>query len=365
MAETKQPQQLSYDDLIRGLEKEDQGSPQPFRVSPIGEVVDQFERLQLADVELETGGDGDEDSHVEACDVEGCTGIMEKYTSEFSLECGTCGRSKAVGNIGEHNISTGDDHNISSNAYMYFRATGGNRIYSNAMVKYTSEHTVHRENDIRQRFREMNYRNHNPIPQNVINEAADMFITLKSEDYVRRGRNLKGVEGACVYMKCREFGITKSKAEIAGYYRIDESLISFGCSELKTFESRGIIELPQNKDPTIDYVNAIFEIFDIPDRYHKFVTSVLERIESKGIIKIKNCFTTTKVVGVVYLLSQLEGLGIDHSSIEAKYRHIGHTTYNNVVKAIIANPTKMIKPFEQYGITRPSEWRDIIIKPKS
>lgn len=361
---TKKPM-LSYVDLLNGIKKQEVAS-EPFKACTIGEVIDVLEKQKFEAFKTSEPDptSDDDDSHIESCPVDNCKGLMEKYYNEFHLVCGKCGYAKQIGNIGEHNISAGESHNISSNAYMYFKATGSkNRIYSNAMVKYTSEHGVHRENDIRQRFKEVNYRNGNPIPPNVIGEAADLFIVLKSKDYVRRGCNLKGVEGACVYVKCQEAGITKSKAEIAGYYRIEESLISFGCAELKTFESRGFIELPQNKDPTTDYVNAVFEIFNIPERYHQFVVDVLERIESKRIIEISSCFTMTKVIGVVYLLSILEGLNIDHDCIASKYnKNISQSTYKNVYKTILKNATKLIKPFTKHNIKLPYEWRDIKIK---
>lgn len=302
----------------------------------------------------------DDDTHTETCSVPDCNGHMEKYYSEFSLVCGKCGYSKIVGNVGEHTISAGDCHNISSNAYMYFRATGSKtRAYSNAIVKYTSEHNVHRENDIYKRFTGVNWRNNNPLPHNVIIEAANMFISMKKHEYVRRGRNLKGVEGACVFMKCQDAGITKTKAEIALYYEIEEALISFGCSELKKFESCGIIDLVQNKNPTEAYVNAIFETFDIDDRYHAFVMDVLDRIETKRILDI-NSNAITRVVGMIYTLSQIENLNITHDDIAKNYT-ISRSTYINVHKIILENATKLIKSWIKYNITLPAAWKSFVV----
>lgn len=292
-----------------------------------------------------------------------CAILMEKFLNEYYLVCSKCGYEILIGNSGEYTLGASDNHNTSDNAYMYFKPVGAkHRLYQNTMIKCTSEYEPYRDNKIKTKFIQKNFVNEDfQLPLDVIRESAELFIVLKNNDYVRRGKNLRGVEAACVYEKCQEFNITKTKAQVAKMYNIDESKVSFGLDELYKYKSKGIITMQHNKDPTSDYVDALFEIFNIEYRYKKFIVDLSTRIDEKKVLIMENCFNKTKVVALIYLLGKCLKLDLEHAKIAPKCDNISRGTYVNIYKSILKYPAELLKVFIKHQVPVPEEWSHIQI----
>lgn len=288
-----------------------------------------------------------------------CNVEMDKYTDEHSEVCPKCGMIINTGNCGEYNINTGEGHSTSSNAYMPLKPIGArHKLYYHTMVKCTSENETFSQANIYKTFEHINYINNDlHIPKNVIRAAADLFIVLRKNKFVKRSDSRKGLIGACIGKECERAKITKTDAQLAKMVGVSETNISTGRKELQNFHNEKIIDIPQNQDPIPDLINAHFEDFRINEKYKKFVLELLQRIQKKKIDEIETAYATTKCIGAIYTLSSLVDLGITHEQIAAKCGNISRGTYINIYNAIIKNEKKLRKVFVRNSIPTPSSWK--------
>lgn len=293
------------------------------------------------------------DAECSTCRIE-----MLKIKDDYHFICPKCAAEVKIGNSGEHTIGAGENHNTSSNAYMSFKPVGlKNKLYYNAMVKYTSEYEPYRDAQILQMMKQYNYISEGAkIPDDVLKAACEMFIALKVHDYVRRGKTRRGVLGACIFVQCINHDITKPKSLIAKLMQVEESKITFGLDELKQFAKLGVIEIPENIDPTAAYIRSYFEMFDLPEKYIEFVIELVDRMTAKKIEEVQSCFNTTKCIGAVYFLSRHFGLGLTHEIIAKNCDNISRGTYLNVTNAILKNETKLRKVFVRHNVHVPTAW---------
>jgi transcription initiation factor TFIIIB Brf1 subunit/transcription initiation factor TFIIB len=305
--------------------------------------------------------------HAEQENCPKCHIEMQKSWNEFNMVCPKCQATVAIG-VGEaHTIGASENHNTSENAYMRFKPVGTkNRLYCNTLIKYTSESEPYRDQQILAILKQYNFINADfKVPQDVIRASVEMFIQLRSHDYIRRGGTRRGVLGACIYEQCRKHNITKTKSQIAKMMQVNEAKITFGLEELQIYHKLGVIEVSQNVDPTSDYVDSMFEIFDFDPEYKAFVNALLARMADKKIEEVSTCFTTTKVVGAVYFLSKLMGWGLTHDKIAASQDSgISRGTYLNVTNAITKNEEKLRKVFVRHGVPFPASWKPLEKKKK-
>lgn len=291
---------------------------------------------------------------------------MTKCWNEFSLVCPKCHVSIAVG-IGEaHTISAGENHNTSNNAYMRFKPVGvKDRTLLNTMTKCTSNNESYRDQQILQLLKQFNYINQDfKVPLDALRAAVEMFIQLRDHDYVRRGKTRRGVLGACIYEQCIKHKITKTKSQISRMMQVEESKITFGLEELKGYSKLGVIEVSQNVDPTADYVEQLFEVFDLDSAHRQFVVDLLARMAHKKVEEIESCQNQTKVVGAVYFTSKLLGWGLTHSDIVTNCDGLSRGTYLSVSNAIQRNEKKLRKVFVRHGVPLPAGWEPAKKKDK-
>lgn len=284
---------------------------------------------------------------------------MTKSWNEFHLVCPKCSISYPIGETEEHHtITAGETHNTSSNAYMSFKPVGAkNRLYMNTMVKYTSEYEPYRDKQILQLLTQFNFINEEfKLPMDVIRASCEMFITLRSHEYIVRGKTRRGVLGACIYVQCQKAKVTKTKAQIATMLKIEEAKITFGLKELQQYGKIGVVDIPENVDPTNDYIDRFFEIFDIPQEYKQFILDLIDRMNKKRIEECMQCFNTTKCIGVIFFLNKLLDLGITHEQIAANCSNITRDTYLNISNAIQNNEIKLKKVFIKHKVKLPPNW---------
>ena len=299
-------------------------------------------------------------------DCQRCHIEMVKSWNEHNLVCPKCASTISIG-VGEsHTIGAGENHNTSANAYMSFKPVGTkNRLYHNTLLKYTSESEPYRDQQILTLLKQYNFINQEfKVPQDVIKAACELFIQLRSHEYVRRGGTRRGVLGACIYEQCRKYKVTKTKTQIAKLMQVSEAKITFGIDELNNYAKLGVIEVIQNIDPTADYTDSLFEVFDLDQDRKQFVVDLLDRMAKKKIEEVASCFNTTRVVGAVYFLSKLMGWGLTHEKIAANADGISRGTYLNVANAITKNEEKLRKVFVRHNVPFPASWKPLEKKVK-
>jgi len=289
-----------------------------------------------------------------------CHILLVKKWNEFCLACSKCGFMETVSKSETLGLQSGENHNVSNNSYMSFKPVGGgkNHLYTNTMIKYTSEAATYKDNQILSKLKHYNFINNDiQVPQTILESSCEMIITIKNckidGNYVRRGKSLRGILGAAVYAECQRAGITKTKAQIAHMMKVDESNITNGWDELVYFESKGIIILPKNKDPSDDFFNELFEIFEIPiEKYKQFALDLLDRMILKNIKEVQNCQNFSKCIGLVYFMGLYFKLpGITHEAISLNYTKIARSTYLNVAKSVTANLTILDKVFKHHNLS--------------
>jgi transcription initiation factor TFIIIB Brf1 subunit/transcription initiation factor TFIIB len=320
-------------------------SPNAWTVCPLDDIVANFRAFDV--------------SNAQTLDCPKCHIEMTKSWNEYNMICPKCHLCKSIGLSGEHhNIGTGESHNTSNNAYMCFKPVGTkNRLYHNTMIKYTSEYEPYRDAQILQLLKQYNYVNTDfTIPQDVLRQACEMFILMRDHDYVRRGQTRRGVLGACIFVQCQKNHIAKTKTQIAKMMQVEESKITFGLDELNQYAKLGVIDMPQNVDPTSDYIDNYFEIFEIPVQHAAFAKALAERMSRKKIEEVGQCFNTTKCIGVIYFLSRHLGLNITHDMISQNCDGMSRGTYLTVTNAITKNEKKLKKAFIKFGVKLPLGW---------
>lgn len=286
-----------------------------------------------------------------------CNGKMQRL-KEHSIVCVDCGSSLLI-NVGDSStMSTEDAYNVSSNAPTRYKITGTcNRMYQNALLRYTGEGTTYRNTKVLMSLVKLNYDNADfKIPHNVLKASCDMFTTLREHDYIRRGKTRRGVLGACIYIECQKARITKTKTQIAKMMGVEENKITYGLDELKYYSNLGIIEIITNHDPIPDFIESYFEILGIDIKWKQFAVDLINRFEKKRLFDISNRFNTTKCIGVCYLLTKCLGIPISKTVISEKCDNISRNTYLSVSNKIEKNEKALRKPFIRHGMPLPPSW---------
>jgi len=106
------------------------------------------------------------------------------------------------------------------------------------------------------------------IPDDVIREAADLFLHIQKKNIILRGGRRKGTMAACLDRKCRQRGLPRKCSEIANMFRIDRDTLSVGHRILDKFLENGTIEIESSETNFKDYDGEI-EIVGYINRYFK------------------------------------------------------------------------------------------------
>lgn len=288
-----------------------------------------------------------------------CNVDMDKYHDEHSVVCPKCGVTIMIGNCGEYTMMAGEGHNTSSNAYMPLKPIGvRHKLYYNTMIKYTSENETFSQAQIYKTFEHVDFINPDfHIPKPILRAAADLFIILRKNKFVKRSDARRGLIGACIGKECERAGITKTDTQLAKMLKISETHISTGREELQIFHNQHIIDIPQNRDPIPDLINSYFEDFKIEEKYKTFSLALLERINKKKIMEIETSYATTKCIGILYIINYLLDLDITHEQIALKCNNISRGTYLNIFNVVRDNEKALRKVFIRHKMPVFPSWK--------
>jgi transcription initiation factor TFIIIB Brf1 subunit/transcription initiation factor TFIIB len=261
-----------------------------------------------------------------------------------------------------YSISVDQSYNT-NNSFMTFNVVGVNAYcYNQNLLKTCSDYSSYRNHNNKKEIvnRIYQYEGNKP-PTNIINQTADLFDQIKTKGYVYRGNGKLGVIGACLFYACMMHNLTRTPREIALIMGIDERFLSQGDRVLQELNELGIINIPTNYKPLHDYLNQFFSVLNIPMQYKQFVIDIIIRAEKKH-LHIKNeSRTTTKCVGVIYLLTRrIKSLKhIKKETISAECNNISKSTFIKYYNLIMAHPKLMKKVFKRHSISMPLIWKEI------
>jgi hypothetical protein len=299
-----------------------------------------------------------------AIDYKLCPGCkIQCKINDTTIICEQCGIERQYDCHTNDNYSLMVDscYNTASNSFMSFNVVGTNAyFYQRSMMKTCADYSIYRNNSNKKDIinRIYQYEGNKP-PMNVINTASDLFDQIKSNNYVFRGDGKLGVIGACLHYASIMHNLTRTPREIARIMGIDEKFLSQGDRILQELNEMGIIEIPTNYKPLEDYLNQFMPILGIPLTYKPFVIHIIARAERKHLHVNNESRLTTKVVGVLYLLTKRvpELKHIKKDVISKECNNISKSTFIRYYNLICSNYKIMKKSFRKYKIPQPKEWR--------
>ena len=288
------------------------------------------------------------------------------YVENYILVCKECGvETQNSSNITEEDYSTSaiTDCNVNSNGFIAMKMSGvGAYGVQRSLLKTCANYPKYRKINTLIEMQIWNYTNDKKqhIPKNVIQEANDMFASIKDNGYVFRKDGKKGVLSACLYYACYNNGISKTPSEIAQFSSIEEKFHSLGDRILHDLNERGVIEIPIKVSPIIDYIDRYMELLDINKKYRAFVVELIFRAEKKRIHILHDSKSNTKCVGAIYMLvNRIPELRkkITKEMIEQQCG-ISKTTFIRYYTMLCQYYKKIKKVFKRHQIPMPVTWKN-------
>jgi hypothetical protein len=277
--------------------------------------------------------------------------------------CESCGMERDWNSHSHdtYSMSIDQNYNTSSNSFMTFNIIGLNSYcYNRSFLKSCADYSMYRstgnKKDIINRIYQ--YEGSKP-PLNIINAVADLFDKIKNNGYVHRGMIKLGVIGACLYYVSIMNNVTRTPKEIALIMNIDEKFLSKGDRILQELNELKVIQIPTGYKPINDYLSMYLPALGIPEKYRQFIIDMISRAERKRLHIRHESRLTTKVIGVIYILTTRvpELKHIKKETISNECGNISKSTFIRYYTLINDNYKLMKKPFRKHKIPMNSNWK--------
>jgi hypothetical protein len=277
--------------------------------------------------------------------------------------CEKCGMERAwdLHTNDTYNMSIDQNYNTMNNSFMTFSIVGQNSYNLNrSLLKTCADYSLYRHNNNKKEIinRIYRYEGSKP-PMNIVNQTADLFDKIKNKGYVYRGDGKLGVIAACLYYVSIENNLTRTPKEIAAIMQIEDKFLSQGDRILQELNELGVISIQTTHKPLNDYLNTYLPKLKIPDKYRGFIVDIISRAEKKHLHIRNESRLTTKIVGVIYLLTQRvpELKDIKKNTISEECNNISKATYTRYYTLICSEYKIMKKCFRKHKIPMPVEWK--------
>ncbi len=294
-----------------------------------------------------------------------CGGILR--TRDNVMICQKCGleiQGVVVSTNEDESTTTSQDANVNDKGFISMKIVGKGAYGLNRnLLKNCADYTRYRKMTTLKEMHNWNSQSsNNQLPKNVIEEANEMFATIKEHNYVFRKDVKKGVQGACLYYACHMNGISRTPTEIAKIVGIAEKFLSAGDRHLRDLNERGIITIPAKIDAISSYVNRYFELLKIPTIYKQFVLDMIHQADDDRLHVQYDSKSNTKCIGTIYMLiDRIPSLrkSIDKERIE-KECDISKTTFVKYYTMLCKFYRRFVHIFAKHRIPLKSEWREDI-----
>jgi len=301
-----------------------------------------------------------------------CGGNLK--TKNNVMICQDCGleiQNAVVSTNEDESTTVSQDSNVNDKGFVSMKVVGaGSYGLNKSLLQNCADYTRYRKMTTLKEMHNWNAQSDNHyLPKNIIEEANEMFATIKDHNYVFRKDVKKGVQGACLYYACHLNGISRTPAEISKIVGIAEKFLSAGDRHLRDLNERGIIKIPAKINAINSYINRYFELLKIPVKYKGFVLEMIEQADEDRLHVLYDSKSNTKCIGTIYMLiDRIPELKkqIDKDRIE-KDCEISKTTFIKYYTMLCKYYRKFAHIFAKYQIKMKSEWREDItdVKPKT
>lgn len=292
-----------------------------------------------------------------------CGGTLR--TKNNVMICQDCGleiQGVVVSTNEDECTTSSQDANVNDKGFISMKIVGkGSYGYNRNLLKNCADYTRYRRMTTLKEMHNWNSQStNNHLPKNVIEEANDMFASIKEHNYVFRKDVKKGVQGACLYYICHMNGISRTPAEIAKIVGIAEKFLSAGDRHLRDLNERGIISIPARIDAVSSYINRYFELLKIPIIYKQFVIDMIKQADDDHLHVQFDSKSNTKCIGTIYML--IDRIPMLRQTISKdkidKECEISKTTFVKYYTMLCKFHRRFAHIFIKHRIPMKSEWRD-------
>jgi len=172
------------------------------------------------------------------------------------------------------------------------------------------------------------------VPQSIIDATMNMYKII-SQDYIKRGASRESLIAACFFNALRDQGLIRSPEEVAKLFDIKSKKLSKGCNEFTEIMFLKNKEYIKNMKPigSKDLVERFCQLLEINKEYSDVGVKTSILIDKLGICQENN--PKSIAVGIIYLVSQHYGLGLNKKEIADQCKTSEVTvgnTYNQMYK---------------------------------
>jgi transcription initiation factor TFIIIB Brf1 subunit/transcription initiation factor TFIIB len=261
-----------------------------------------------------------------------------------------------------YNYLNEKDRNTNENSFMTFNIVGKQSYcLQRSLLKTCANYSSYRTNSSKKEINNYNYQyDGKKIPNNAIKIAFNLFTKIKENGNVYRGFLKKGVIGSCMFYACVMVNMSKTPREISSIMNIEDRFISKGDKELQKLNKKGIISIPTVLRPLLDYIDQYFPSLNIPYEYKQFVVDIIDRSDKKDIHIENDCRTTTKCIGVIYLLAnRVKALKHITKELINKDCKTKPSTFIKHYNLLMSNGSILKPIFKKHKIPMPRSWKVI------
>ncbi len=218
----------------------------------------------------------------------------------FNSESLICPKCNIISNIMYIETESDETKKYSENDNM-LRIAGKEAHRFTKMIFSISNYKTTRNKSTEKQFNKINYDcETNKFPQQVINNARDLFQKIQEYGYVLRARVRKGTMAACLYYECKRAGMTKKQKEIADILNIQEKFIRSGEKLLLNLNSINYINIPIENSDGKNYISNYLEMLSINNYYFDFINEIFNICNN--IYYDKTIKNYNKCIAIIYLL---------------------------------------------------------------
>ena len=356
----------SWDDMFEDITSIDTGKKQLLDTTVYSlSVVEAMEQIQSQHDNLESSLEAKINPQAEQPTVGcyACGGNLR--TKNNVMSCQSCGleiKGAVVSTAEDESTTVSPDYNVNGKGFISVRVIGkGSYGYNRNLMKTSADYTVHRRITNLKEMHNWNAQcTSSQVSKNVIEDANNLFATIKQHGLVYRKDSKKGVQGSCLYHACHMNGVSRTHTEIAQLVSIAEKFLSAGDRILRDLNERGIISIPARIDSVTNYINRYFELLGIPDKYKQFVIDMIAQADEDRLHVLYDSKSNTKCIGTIYMLvERVPELRkyIDKERIESECM-ISKTTFIKYHTMLCKYYRRFVHVFAKHRIPLKSEWRE-------
>jgi hypothetical protein len=295
--------------------------------------------------------------NIETIDYDICEDCNVKMTvllEKNSLTCDNCG--KIVNDAIKNGISVYSAKNYNTNNLVPNQSTPYFRddfCEENLEIQKEDKNKI-KKNNIEKQYKKIFYHDEGGLfSEEIIKIATELFLNISIHD-ILRGDNRKCVMAVCIYYVC----INRNKvleSKIKNIMNISDKKFLKGLKLYKSYESQGLVKVPQLENSIDIYVNKFFIDIDINKyvnndkmvvNYKTFVV-ILTRLMLRSRIA-KTSTNKSKCVSNIYLLVILANINIKIDVIISACKISKTTIYKPIDRLIdILNKSEKVDKIYQ------------------